>query len=207
MDAVFRSDAHVLLERCGRWCLAYAALHNRITAQRESASARILEVDCETYSCGGLGNILVVLGQWAMLAYATDRALVYRLPASYRFDAWLESPFFDRITPPERAFPYTFAGSFIQTLVMRRGDDLDQVQRRLATFRTDSPHTILRAPLVVVRPNTVSIAPALEKNTFVLHKLKRDGFPRANFSRRDPVISPIFSWRCSFSQLPHYGPG
>ena len=155
--AAVQRDSNALLERCGRFCTQYVSLHNQIRSLAESPRSRLLEVDCVTYSCGGLGNILLTLSQWAFLAYLTDRALVYRLPASYRFRTWLSSPFFASTTPPERAFPYTYAGSFIQTMVMRRGDDLEQVQRRLALMRTKEPSSLLKAPLVVVRPDTVLI--------------------------------------------------
>ena len=183
--AAVQRDSGTLLERCGRFCIQYVTLHNRISRQAESPRSRLLEVDCVTYSCGGLGNILLTLSQWAFLAYLTDRAIVYRLPPSYRFHTWLSSPFFAHTAPPERAFPYTYAGSFIQTMVMRRGDDLEQVQRRLELLRTKEPSSLLKPPLVVVRPDTVLIVPELLKNRHVQERLTRDGFPFGNFSSHE----------------------
>jgi hypothetical protein len=173
-DAAMRAS---LLARCGQWCERYIALHDNTTSTPEAKAPRYLEIDCATYSCGGWGNILTVTGQWALVAYLADRAAVVRLPPGYNVSAWVDSPFFQSTAPPERSFPYTFGGAFLQTWVLRKGDDAEQVRRRVTQLAVASLKATFVRPLVVVQADTVSITSALLRNPHVRDKLKRDGFP------------------------------
>ena len=189
-----------VIARCGRWCAELIARHNAITAAGEAGVAKAftaaaqvgaggavtgapqrsgyLEIDCETYSCGGWGNILAVVGQWALVAYLAGRAPVVRLPPSQAVSSWAASPFFISTAPPARAFPYTFAGRWIQTWILRRGDDAEQAERRVKQLiKAREVSALFSEPLVVVQADTISVAPALLRKNATLNQLRRDGFP------------------------------
>jgi hypothetical protein len=166
-----------LLKACGQWCARLIELHNRITATPEQHAPRYLEIDCATYSCGGWGNALYAIGQWAMVAYLTGRATVVRLPSEYNVNTWTASPFFTWTMPPRRRHPYSFGGQPIQTWVLRKGEDREQAARRVQQLgNQDLSKTFVR-PLVVIQPDTTLITKALLRNPYVLDKLRSDGYP------------------------------
>ena len=166
-----------LLKACGQWCARVIELHNHITATPEQHAPRYLEIDCATYSCGGWGNALYAIGQWAMVAYLTDRAAVVRLPSEYSVNTWTASPFFTWTMPPRRRHPYSFGGQPIQTWVLRKGEDREQAARRVQQLgNQDLSKTFVR-PLVVVQPDTTLITKTLLRNPYVIDKLRSDGYP------------------------------
>ena len=112
-----------------------------------------------------------------MVAYLTDRAVAVRLPSEYKVDSWATSPYFASTAPPRRRHPYSFGGQFIQTWVVRKGDDQEQAARHARQMGTHDLNKTFVRPLVVVQPDTTPITMALLRNPYVIEKLRSDGYP------------------------------